>query len=253
MNNPVAKTKADELVDRAISLAEGAEPSEFALAAIKRDALQERGNSPTKAYMVLGMVAAMEWDTESLHEHHKKAIQFSNASWARLNYAASLVRVGLLQEAADEFFRASEQEPENLSGLMGAIFTATVAGLFQRAKDATATFLQRGGKMDSLIEKMGASAESISGMLANLGVSDAEYIRTQELAFAVLRENKTRYNFIHTTIGHDPDDNNVYVQIGVFANSSKVIDLECELAVRLSDALPDWHADKLIFAFIPLQ
>ncbi|VAY87654.1 hypothetical protein CARN8_2270003 [mine drainage metagenome] len=29
--------------------------------------------------------------------------------------------------------------------------------------------------------------------------------------------------------------------------------MECELAVRLSDALCDWHADKLIFAFMLLQ
>jgi tetratricopeptide (TPR) repeat protein len=253
MNNPVAKTKADELVERAISLGRETEPSGLAVAAIKRDALREKGNSPAQAYMVLGMAAAMEWNIDGLHEDHKKAILFSNTSWARLNYAASLTRVGLFQEATDEFFRASEQEPENISSLMRAIVSATVAGLFQRAKDATATLVQRGGEMDGLIEGIGESAESISGMLANLGVSDAEYIRTQELAFAVLRENKTRYNFTHTTIGHDPDDNNVYVQIGVFANSSKVIEMECELAVRLSDALPDWHADKLIFAFIPLQ
>lgn len=111
---------------------------------------------------------------------------------------------------------------------------------------------QDGERMEEMNENIGESAASISVMLAILGVSEAEYIRTQELAFAVLHENGTKCKFIRTAIDRDPGDSNVYVQMGVFASSSKVIEMECELAVRLNDALCDWHADKLIFAFTPL-
>jgi hypothetical protein len=253
MNNPVTRTKVDELLERVISLGEETQPNEITIAGLKRDAMRELNNFPGRAHMILGVVASMEWDLDNLYAHHKNAIRILDNGIVWANYGISLARVGLLQEATEKLFKASEHEPQNLEYLRRAILHATNSGLFKKAHDAIVTFTQRGGEMGSIISIIGVTPESIPNALAILGVSETEYMQTQELVFAVLRENKIRFEFMKFSIGHDPDDSNVYVQIGVPASSEKIIDMECDLAVRLNDALCDWHADKLIFAFTPLQ
>ncbi len=246
MTQPIPQTKASQLFDKAIALGKQKNPSEFTIHSLKRDLLHELKHEPVVSHIALGVLAAMEWNIKDLHKHHNCSISLKDCAWTRDNYAISLAHVGLYHDAAEQVILASEMEPENLTFLTRAIHWSTISGMFPKALELTHTFTQRGGQMSSLID-----AKLISESLIKLGIPEDEFSETQKLAFELLREHKISHEGTRAEIGYCQEDQSIYFEISVATDSKTAVDLECALAIRLNDSLPEWHADKLILGFVP--
>ena len=111
--NPFPEPKTRQLLDE-ISAGYGAGGlSEFQVARLQREAKAMMVKLPAEAHMVLGALAGERHDVDEMHSHHTTSIALrQNEPDMRSNYAVSLARLGLLQEAIDVYAKFRRWSPK---------------------------------------------------------------------------------------------------------------------------------------------
>ncbi|CAJ0716952.1 hypothetical protein LMG8323_03417 [Ralstonia mannitolilytica] len=79
MQAPIAKTKADDVLEKVSALTEARDDIDpFTLARLKREARDSMGVDAVAAHMALGAIASLEWDDGELDRHHLAAIRLTD-------------------------------------------------------------------------------------------------------------------------------------------------------------------------------
>jgi hypothetical protein len=104
------------------------------LAKYKKNATSMLKNDPICANTLLGLVACLEHDLESMHACHKKAIGLSESCLSLIYYAASLEKACLWNESARYALLALDYDPGNLKVLDSIIKLAPLTGRFSLFK-----------------------------------------------------------------------------------------------------------------------
>lgn len=108
----------------------GACPDELALARIRRAAQAFKPHDPAGANDVLGQVSCLAGDIGAMLRHHRQAIRLScGYRRFRRNYAMSLLRQGLLDEAAHVAGQLHDEAPGDLASLDICLHVLFLLGL----------------------------------------------------------------------------------------------------------------------------
>jgi len=114
------KTKESKLIKELNILVEKEKEDidEFTMKRLKSEAEKLKGKDAAAAFSVLGMIACIEEDIESMHSHHKNAITHSNEDIGDLyQYVVSLMNCKLYQEAYVYALKVYEKDPTKLDNL----------------------------------------------------------------------------------------------------------------------------------------
>jgi len=110
-----AKTKFGEFIDILNDMITGhSEYNDFLLTKIKMGAKKLIQDDPAGAYILLGMIACVENDTENMHRNHKNAITLCNDFDTNTLYAISLLNADLFYEAYDIALKANKLCGDNI-------------------------------------------------------------------------------------------------------------------------------------------
>ena len=104
------------------------------LARYKKNALSMLKKDPVCANTLLGLLACLEHDIESMHAYHKKAIESSESCFTLIYYAVSLEKSCLWNESARYALLALDYDPANLKILEAIIKLAPLTGRFALLK-----------------------------------------------------------------------------------------------------------------------
>ena len=133
---PARATRAQELVKNLTTIADAEEPHEWRIRRLEREARALMDADAVAAHIVLGGVAALEGDVAAVREHHRIALQLSEGSVEALrNGAASLSRVGEMNDAFEAMLQAHESLPDDPCTLNAAISMAVQSAHFQKARE----------------------------------------------------------------------------------------------------------------------
>ena len=133
---PTRATKAQELVRRLTTIADAEELNEWGIRQLEREARALMDADAVAAHIVLGGVAALKGEVAEVREHHRIALQLSgNSVEALRNGAASLSRVGEMNEAFEAILQAHERIPDDPDTLSAAISMAVQSAHFQKARE----------------------------------------------------------------------------------------------------------------------
>lgn len=133
---PTRATKAQELVRRLTTIADAEELNDWGIRRLEREARALMDADAVAAHIVLGGVAALKGEVAAVREHHRIALQLSgNSVEALRNGAASLSRVGEMNEAFEAILQAHERIPDDPDTLNAAISMAVQSAHFQRARE----------------------------------------------------------------------------------------------------------------------
>ena len=133
---PTRATRAEELVARLTTIADADEElNEWSIRGIKREARTLMNSDPVAAHTVLGGIASLEGDVAKVDEHHRIALQLSgNSVEALRNGAASLSRVGKMDEAFKAMLQAHERVPDDRYLLDAATSMAVQSAHFRQGR-----------------------------------------------------------------------------------------------------------------------
>ena len=102
-----AAMKCEEFVDILNGMADSSSNiNEFQLKRIKIEVEKLKKDSPSDAYMVLGMVSCVEKDIENMHHNHLNAIKLNKCYDTISAYAISLIKSELFQESYNQALKA---------------------------------------------------------------------------------------------------------------------------------------------------
>ena len=203
-NQPAPATKAAELIAALAALAAEAEPNDFELKRLEREAEKLLKIDAVAGYTALGAVASLRGDIEGVHSRHRAALQLSGNSPQTLhNYGASLAKLGEFTEALEVARRAHSRAPADPQMFGGVVTASLYAGHFREA-------------CDLVNEWNGANPERPyapdSPVEALLSAVDREVFteeRLQEvvaIAYEVLRSSKIRTGRVELHADeHEPD------------------------------------------------
>lgn len=203
-NQPTPATKAAELLASLASLAEEAEPNDFELKRLEREAEKLLKIDAGAGYTALGAAASLRGDVEGVHARHRAALQLSGDSPETLrNYAASLSELGEFTKALEVARRAYSRAPADPQVFASVVTASLYAGHFREAYDLVnkwnGTHPDRPYLPDSPVE----------GLLSAVDreVFSEERIReVVSIAHELLRSSKIRTSRVevHADV-HEPD------------------------------------------------
>jgi Tfp pilus assembly protein PilF len=145
---------------------------EFTRIRLEKAAQDGLNADPAVAHQVLGIIAATQWNHAKVDEHFDKALRLAPRGTTYCNYAATLVTMNRLVEAAKRVEMASLCEPTNLAYLRMAVNTCWHAGLWERSmsfaqqlktrspKEEMSSIAHRWKAME-IVERRGVSAATI--------------------------------------------------------------------------------------------
>ena len=109
-------------------------PNEMALRRVERDAEAVMDVDPAGAHTVLGAVASLRWDAESVRGHFRIALQHADSPETHHNYSITLALVDEWRDAFDAADTAHSKAPDNTVILGNTIEHAVEAGQFRMAQ-----------------------------------------------------------------------------------------------------------------------
>lgn len=245
MTTPIPQTKAEELLNKFCdSIGTSVQIDAFTLLRFEREALAELKHDAHPAYMLLGAIAAMRWDVAELKRNHLAAIRLSDDRTARANYAVSLERVGLMQEAAMEAEAAFRFAPEDLEILNYAIKLYWTAGQLDSLSALCLGFEKRTMREHDQMDL----ARGLGLIFERSGTTQEDYVKSIALAHDVLREAKLHASAVMISADTDEGDESILYSLEVPANDEQVAPVRGILAQRLCNGLGDrWRPEVLMF------
>ena len=133
---PTRAIKAEELAKTLSTIANAEELDEWGIRRLEREAQVLMNADPVAAHTVLGGIASLRGDVAKVDKHHKIALQLSGNSVETLrNSAASLSRIGKMNEAFEAILQAHDRVPDDPPTLHAAISMAVQSAHFQKGRD----------------------------------------------------------------------------------------------------------------------
>ncbi|MBA4382956.1 MAG: hypothetical protein C0406_10360 [Sideroxydans sp.] len=248
---PVARTKAEELLERISKLVNSDEViDEFRLAALKRDAKESLKTDAFTGYMALGALSTIAWSDHEIDENHQRSINLSDIELSHRNYAVSLAAVLRFKQATEEAITASNMQPENLTALRLAQKYAVMAGEISIAVNLFNTLTERSNS-DT---ENDFNAVHIAAILAKTKVSETELQQGQQIAFDVLRSHRKSPKSISTTVDDDPNEPSVLIEFEINTSFREAQAIHKEVGLRLCEELPDGgHPSVLMFSVVGIH
>lgn len=239
MTVSIAKSKATEASEfLAPFLDSGRIPDEFTIAKCKRLAKEALKSEPDLAYMVLGLVAAMEWNEDLVHEFFQNAIRIDADATTHSNYGLALQLIEQPSLAATQVCLASSLAPTDLGLLKEAIKVTLFAGKFENAQKLATTFESR-----ALVTHPDShQITDICQILKAQHINQDHTEKCNSVASAFLRERKIRAPIFETKV--DTEDRIVFFKIPLDLPFDQVYELDEQLAQRLIEEMPDFSPGK---------
>ena len=113
---PAAESKYDDIILDLNDIAKAFDKTQyvFKLNRYKADVKVMIQDNPENAYSILGMIACLENDIESMHKYHKIALKCSGNNMRSLfQYSSSLYNFDLFEEAYKYAYQAFEKDPRD--------------------------------------------------------------------------------------------------------------------------------------------
>ena len=103
----------EEIVETLNQMLDCGEPDEFSLRRCKQYAEKLKNEDLGAAFMVLGMIACVEYNIAEMHRCHRNSFHYAGRTVTTLTqYAVSLMNVSLFKEAYDHAFEAYKLNPD---------------------------------------------------------------------------------------------------------------------------------------------
>ena len=210
LSSQQAKPITQSLFQRLSALALRVDRDEVTIAALKRDAAKLRKADIVDAEMVLGAIAALEWDVDGIREHYEKALSLSHGDPSVLhNYGVSLDVVCLVGEAAQKIKEAFEAEREDLYLLRIALRMCMRAGQLSDARKLLGTARKQGLVLEenddlsllnacvSVFEQAQVTEEAaVAASKCVFDLFHQENVVLTEETFSVFRDNVTHFLYV---------------------------------------------------------
>ena len=247
MNTGTPKTTATELLNEFIALAQSrGSIDELTARRYEKKVCHGRviETDPATAYMLLGIIAATQFDIEKSRENHANSIRLSDNTETRSNFSDSLGYLGFRAESAEQQILASEHSPEDLTELHIAIEKCAAAGLLSKAITLCAQYQQRGRLIDAAI------IENQQLVLQRREITEETYQASISVANQILRENKQRY-FVSTQISDlSSEEESIFTIIELATTLDEVMNLQDKMAVLMADTLQEkWYPEVIMFEY----
>ncbi len=184
---PQTETISQTLTDRLNQLMER-EYSEFEIQACKRDAEKLLSSDAAAAYDAFGMIAALEYNLEESVSNHKRALNLSQNNYVfNANFAVSLDRLGMSNEASYYFERARgfASEAGEADRMEAALFDACCkSGRIKKALEIASSLPNATQDEEAVreFEETLANAQHVYDFMLRYAISDSDIARlVQEL------------------------------------------------------------------------
>ncbi|GEM_PF-2549750 len=217
----------------------------FTLKRYKREAISNLHADPYAGHIALSMIALLEWDQEGMETSHRAALGIRNDSFTHAHYANLLMLIGRFQEALDELRIAINMEPGNLTYLRKGIASAESAGNFREAIKLHTLLIERDPGKNTNIKE---TTMSLSTMLEANGISEDVVVKSNAIAFEILRRKRLR--FLRTRIHADIQDNYAMLYIDLDADEDVIEKIDEELGIELFDKVPEFNPDKYWVGYV---
>ena len=227
---PTRARKAQELVKSLTTIADAEELDEWGIRRLEREARALMDADAVAAHIVLGGVAALEGDIAAVREHHRIALQLSgNSVEALRNGAASLSRVGEMNEAFEAMLQAHESIPDEPCALNAAISMAVQSAHFHKARE----LYRRRRELfpDEPLEDE-ASTHKAAGAVENRVFSEERARKVVQLAHHVRRSARIRAAGGSILALHGEPDSFLF-EIRVRTSSQRAVELNEKFADRI--------------------
>lgn len=122
------KTKSSELMSRLVALHESNEINEFILKSIENEAIRLKKTDAHSAYMIFGIIAAMEGDSQRCHREFSRSIALNDDEFVQLNYVTSLLRLGQITLAYSKLLPLLSQSKGDVALYRLAATLSTLVG-----------------------------------------------------------------------------------------------------------------------------
>jgi hypothetical protein len=238
-------TRSNELLDEINNLGAADRDNAFLLKSLERKATQVlRTGDYSGGYTLLGALAAVRGDAEETRSQHAKAVAVAPSDTDVLrNYAISLLRVGLIEDAitmADRSWQLDKTQVQNLVLLTQlTLHSGRVQGAVERLRSENLSW-----QNDAQV----AELESAASFLAKKGVTDT-------VAGVIAREAMKVVAPISVTGVQNrvaSDDETTWVDFALTVNDTveKVMELNHNLAERLAELTLDSELGRASAAFV---
>ncbi|MEO5371589.1 MAG: hypothetical protein H7833_16085 [Magnetococcus sp. DMHC-1] len=216
----------------------GGRYSEMVLQRDRRVAESFLDSYPGRAHSVLGIIATIRGDEESMRYHFEAAREAEpQEAYIRTNHMVALQGFGCFSEAVLEAREACKDQPRHADLLVEATFACIYAGRFQEA----AHWLENRDKLGILSPVPGAAEVlACARFLREMRVSDQDVESVQLQAASILRERRILGAVAQYSLRQEETDHWITLRFVLRQPSREVADLDWLLAERLArSSLPE--------------
>jgi hypothetical protein len=178
------------------------------LAKYKKSADAMLKKDPVTANTLLGLVACLEHDMESMHARHREAIGITESCFSLMYYAVSLEKSCLWNESTRYALMALDHDPGNLKLLDATIGVAPLTGRFSTLKRLLLQWqdANHGSQHPSqghydvvtdILTKNGLLEKDLKGLLSAIGEALSETDLILQRFHYVFVTERPDYSFIH--------------------------------------------------------
>lgn len=236
MAAPIPLSKAHEAFRQLIDLGPKDHPiDELSLARFERAARDSLTVDPITSYQLLGMVAALRWDGESIRQYYSRAIAAGGDNVAWYNYATALRFCNRSREAAPVAERAAELAPANLSYLREAVLNRFCIGDWERALELIETLGVRTPDIGDNLR----SAEHVIKFARVLGLREDTVRNSMDVTLKFLERERVRFDGISDWIDDLSDGGSIYLDVVIQTSAERAAALDAQLTALLFDGVDD--------------
>lgn len=235
-------TVSSELLDRLRRFLLDAEPTEFEVRKLERDAEALSNASAVEASVARAGIAALRWDLTGVERWAKNALALDPRGHATLhNVALSFRMINRPDLGKASAEHAVIHAPLDFDVVDHAIGFFCSDGDLDRAVELERDYYQRAGTHRAVT----VSAGQFASVLRDAGIPQARLRFELRAALDVLTEAKRRYKRIGFSIDREPDgQESVVVGVGFRGSFDEEMEFEAALAAKLaSDG--DWQPSRL--------
>lgn len=241
------QTIGNDLLDRVVALMNGDDQVDpFTLKSLKREADKLQKIDAVRGSLVRSAIASLEWDRDEALRWSNNMLMLEDNAATCFNAAISLRNSNDLKAAADFALRSYKHAPKNSTF---AHHSANILEMAGRLKEANAILQSIEDKSPEMEEDYIASSEMLDAM-KDIGIEESQLIDEIFIASELAAEKRIRIDFVAQGFDYDPNDGEgmYFVAIKVSVDFQKILELEEQLALRLSES-ERWSPLKLSVEF----
>ncbi|MBF0145638.1 MAG: hypothetical protein HQL84_06725 [Magnetococcales bacterium] len=221
---------------------------EFELKRLVRVVKEYRRREPTRAFYLLGLLATLLEDPQTMRASFKNALVHSGNDFdVRHGFGSCLARLGFFSESRNQYEILYHENPEDLDVLAELIVSSLAAGRIQEG----VKWIQCWSELnpDRPFEEAETIAKS-GALLEKFGISDDQVERLQGLALKILEKERKEVKTINYR--GMPEENPQWIDASLVLDepADVVEELNSKLASALSStATPRKVADLVVFNY----